>query len=95
MPAWGCCRFFSERALATQASLSAGEWRALLLASFLGVPVQFLIQFWGLKLTNVSHACLMVGTMPVILAVGAHIFAHERLDKVGWAALIGSTAAWG
>src|SRR5271163_4210149 len=77
------------------ASLSGREWRALLLASFLGVPVQFLMQFWGLKLTNVSHACLMVGTMPVILAVGAHLFAHERLDKVGWSALIGSTAGVG
>src|SRR5271156_594046 len=29
------------------AGLSAREWRALLLASFLGVPVQFLVQFWG------------------------------------------------
>ncbi len=77
------------------AGLSASEWRALLLASFLGVPVQFLIQFWGLKLTNVSHACLMVGTMPVILAVGATIFSHERLDKVGWLALFGSTAGVG
>jgi drug/metabolite transporter (DMT)-like permease len=76
-------------------NLAASEWRALLLASFLGVPVQFLMQFWGLKLTNVSHACLMVGTMPVILAVGAHLFAHERLDKVGWFALIGSTVGVG
>src|SRR5271167_223708 len=75
--------------------LGGGEWRALLLASFLGVPVQFLIQFWGLKLTNVSHACLMVGTMPVILAVGATIFTHERLDKVGWLTLIGSTLGVG
>src|SRR5271154_4416644 len=74
------------------AGLSASEWRALLLASFLGVPVQFLIQFWGLKMTNVSHACLMVGAMPVILAVGAHLYAHERLDRIGWLALFGSTA---
>ncbi len=72
--------------------LNAGEWRTLLLASFLGVPAQFLIQFWGLKLTNVSHACLMVGTMPVILAVGATIFNYERLDRVGWLALAVSTA---
>src|SRR5271168_2084431 len=74
---------------------SGQEWRALLLASFLGVPVQFLVQFWGLKLTNVSHACLMVGTMPVILAVGATIFSHERLDAMGWLALFGSTAGVG
>ena len=71
---------------------SRREWATLTLASFLGVPLQFLIQFHGLTLTTVSHASLMVGTMPVILAVGATIFAGERLDRVGWAALAGSTA---
>lgn len=72
--------------------LNAKEWRTLALGSFLGIPVQFLIQFYGLSLTTVSHAALMVGTMPVILAVGATIFAHERLDRTGWLALAGSTA---
>ncbi|NYF77728.1 DMT family transporter [Granulicella arctica] len=71
--------------------LNRTDWGLLLLASFLGVPVQFLIQFYGLSLTTVSHAALMIGTMPVILAVGAAIFAHERMDKVGWMALTGST----
>ena len=73
------------------ARLSATEWQVLLLASFLGVPVQFLVQFYGLSLTTVSHAALMVGTMPVLLAVAASLFAHERLDVVGWTALLGST----
>src|ERR1700748_1382720 len=68
------------------------EWPLLLIASFLGIPVQYLLQFWGLSLTTVSHAALMVGTMPVILAVGASIFTHERLDWTGWLALAGSTA---
>lgn len=68
------------------------EWRTLLIASLLGVPVQFLIQFKGLSLTTVSHASLMVGTMPVILAVGATIFAKERLSVLGWAALALSTS---
>jgi drug/metabolite transporter (DMT)-like permease len=72
--------------------LNAKEWRTLALAAFLGVPVQFLIQFYGLSLTTVSHAALMVGTMPVILAVGATFFAHERLDMTGWLALAASTA---
>lgn len=71
--------------------LNGKEWRTLALAAFLGVPVQFLIQFYGLSLTTVSHAALMVGTMPVILAVGATFFAHERLDVTGWIALAGST----
>lgn len=71
---------------------SRNEWLLLLLASFLGIPVQYLVQFQGLSLTTVSHAALMVGTMPVILAVGAYIFAHEKLDRTGWLALAGSTA---
>jgi drug/metabolite transporter (DMT)-like permease len=71
--------------------LNRREWGLLVVASFLGVPVQFLIQFYALSITTVSHASLMVGTMPVILAVGAALFAHERMDLVGWMALAGST----
>src|SRR5690242_5221382 len=73
------------------ARFSRKDWLLLLLASFLGIPLQFMIQFQGLALTTVSHAALMVGTMPVILAVGATLFTHERLDRKGWLALIGST----
>ena len=69
--------------------LNRREWGVLLVASFLGVPLQFLIQFYALSITTVSHAALMVGTMPVILAVGAAVFAHERMDGVGWVALAG------
>ena len=71
---------------------TAREWRTLLVCSFLGIPLQFLIQFSGLDHTTVSHAALMVGAMPVILAVGATLFAHERMDLVGWLALAASTA---
>jgi drug/metabolite transporter (DMT)-like permease len=72
--------------------LNRREWGILLVASLLGVPLQFLFQFHGLALTTVSHAALMVGTMPVILAVGATFFAHERLHALGWIALVVSTA---
>lgn len=71
--------------------LNRKEWGVLLAASFLGVPLQFLLQFYGLSLTNVSHAALMVGTMPVILAIGAMLFAHERMDRIGWIAMAAST----
>jgi drug/metabolite transporter (DMT)-like permease len=75
--------------------LNRKEWGLLLAASFLGVPLQFLLQFYALSITTVSHAALMVGTMPVILAVGATVFAHERMDRVGWMALAGSTCGAG
>jgi drug/metabolite transporter (DMT)-like permease len=71
--------------------LNRREWGLLLLSSFLGVPLQFLTQFYGLTMTTVSHASLMVGTLPVLLAVGAGVFARERVDRIGWLALIGST----
>jgi drug/metabolite transporter (DMT)-like permease len=67
------------------------EIRTLLVAATLGIPLQFLLQFAGLARTTVSHASLMVGTMPVLLALGATIFAGERLDWIGWIALVGST----
>ena len=67
------------------------ELRTLLLASALGIPLQFLLQFAGLAHTTVSHASLMVGTMPVLLALGATVFAGERLDWIDWVALAGST----
>ena len=72
--------------------LTAGEMRTLLLTAAFGVPIQFLLQFHGLVLTTVSHASLMVGAMPVLLAAAAALFAGERLDWVGWLALCGSTA---
>jgi len=71
--------------------LTGREWRLLLISAAFGVPVQFLLQFHGLALTTVSHASLMVGSMPVLLAVAAALFAGERLDAIGWLALCGST----
>jgi drug/metabolite transporter (DMT)-like permease len=71
--------------------LTAGEIRILLISAAFGIPIQFLLQFHGLTLTTVSHASLMVGTMPVLLAAAAAIFAGERLDWIGWVALCGST----
>ena len=75
-----------------RARLTAGEWRTMLLTAAFGIPIQFLLQFHGLVLTTVSHASLMVGAMPVLLAAAAAIFAGERLDGTGWLALCASTA---
>jgi len=76
--------------------LTAGEIRLLLISAAFGIPIQFLLQFHGLALTTVSHASLMVGAMPVLLAAAAALFApkhsnEERLDRIGWLALCGST----
>ena len=70
---------------------SKNEIRLILISAFFGVPVQFLMQFHGLDRTTVSHAALMVGTMPVLLAAAAVLFAGERLDIIGWTALVASS----
>src|SRR5438445_13881077 len=67
------------------------EWGWVLAAAVLGVPVQYLVQFKGLSLTTVSHASLLVGTLPMLLAVAAVVFAKERLYFGGWLALAAST----
>jgi drug/metabolite transporter (DMT)-like permease len=78
-------------ALMHRVRLSRNEWGLLLLSAVFGIPIQFLLQFYGLTLTTVSHASLMVGAMPVMLAAAAALFAGERLDWIGWLALAGST----
>jgi len=82
-------------ALTTRVRFNWPETRTLLLAAAFGIPIQFLLQFHGLARTTVSHASLMVGSMPVLLAVAAAIFAgqrlDERLDRLGWLAVCGST----
>lgn len=67
----------------------------LFAASVLGIPVLFLVQFKGLSLTTVSHASLMVGTLPMLLAIAAVLFSGERLRLGGWLALAASTIGAG
>jgi len=57
------------------------EWAYVLSAATLGVPVVFLLQVKGLSLTTVSHAALMVGTLPTLLAISAVLFAGEELHS--------------
>ena len=74
---------------------AGSEWGWILAASVLGVPVVYLVQFKGLSLTTVSHASLMVGTLPMLLAIAAVVFSRERLDVGGWLALVASTVGAG
>jgi drug/metabolite transporter (DMT)-like permease len=85
------CLGMLPAAVASRVRLTWSETRLLLISALFGIPIQFLIQFHGLALTTVSHASLMVGSMPVLLGVAAALFAGERLDMIGWMALVGST----
>jgi len=94
------------RFLFASAGFAPGVWRGLrnpatrvrrqdltliLAAALIGVPIQFIIQFAGLERTTVSHASLMVGALPVLLAAGSALFAHEHVKARRWLALVAST----
>jgi drug/metabolite transporter (DMT)-like permease len=78
-------------ALRTFSRPRTSDVKIFLLAAALYIPVQFLVQFEGVARTTVSHASLMVGTLPLTLAIAAVIFTHERLDRTGWSMIILST----
>jgi drug/metabolite transporter (DMT)-like permease len=60
----------------------------LVAAIVIGFPVQFLVQFKGLELTTVSHASLIVGTLPAMVAFTSALFLHERLGGIEWLVLL-------
>ena len=64
------------------------DWSMLAFGGLLSVPVQFVVQFEGLARTTVSHASLMVGTAPMLIALGAVLFMGERMDARGWLLLV-------
>ncbi|MGH7581803.1 MAG: DMT family transporter [Gemmatimonadales bacterium] len=72
--------------------LDRREWLLVAVAAVVGVPVQFLAQFAGLARTTASHAALMIGTAPVLAALGAFAVLRERLPRVAWGCLLASTA---
>lgn len=65
------------------------------IAALFGVPIQFIIQFEGLARTTVSHASLMIGILPVLLAAASAVFMHERVRPGRWFALVASTVGAG
>ncbi|HEX3927920.1 MAG TPA: DMT family transporter [Gemmatimonadales bacterium] len=71
--------------------LNRQDWLMVLGAAAIGVPLQFLLQFEGLAHTTASHAALMIGTAPVLIAVAAFFVFQERLRTSAWLALLGST----
>jgi drug/metabolite transporter (DMT)-like permease len=75
--------------------LNRNEWWMVAVAGVIGVPVQFLLQFEGLARTTASHAALMIGTAPVLVATAAFLFLRERLHHHVWLALVVSTAGVG
>jgi drug/metabolite transporter (DMT)-like permease len=77
--------------LRARPTLQRNEWRSVLLAAVIGVPIQFLLQFEGLARTTASHAALMIGTAPVLVAIAAYVVLRERMRPMAWVALVAST----
>ena len=55
------------------------EWVWVLAAAALGVPVVFFLQVKAISVTTVSHADLIIGTVPMLLAIAAVLSAGMQL----------------
>ncbi len=55
------------------------------------VPGTLMLQFLGLERTTASSASLIIGGIPPLLALASHVFLRQRLDWLGWLAVIMST----
>ena len=71
--------------------LTASETRILLVSAAFGIPIQFLLQFHGLALTTVSHASLMVGSMPLLAAAAACSSGIEPTISEAWLTVVSAS----
>jgi O-acetylserine/cysteine efflux transporter len=69
--------------------------RRVILAGAVGYGVTTLLQNFGIEHTSVSHAAIIVGGIPAIVAVMSAGLGHGRSSRVGWigygVALLGIT----
>lgn len=73
---------------------STFQWKDLPLFAWSGVlmvPTMMLLQFGGLALTSMTSAALIIGMIPVLMALAAVLFDGERPLWRGWLAVILST----
>ena len=74
-------------AFPARAHLRAAFTPTILVWGVLGVGVTVVVQNVGVGLTSVSHASMMVGSMPVLVAVIAAVWHRHRLPVQAWAGL--------
>lgn len=69
-----------------------GDTRWFVVTALLFVPVQFLVQFEGLARTSVSHASLMIATVPAMLAIASCLLGRHWPTRTTATAVIASVA---
>jgi drug/metabolite transporter (DMT)-like permease len=75
-------------AFPARADLRAAFTPAILVWGVLGVGVAVVVQNVGVGLTSVSHASMMVGSMPVLVALIAAVWHRHRLTPQAWIGLV-------
>lgn len=71
----------------TKHHLTSGDVRLIVLTGVLCVPVGYVVHFEGLERTTATHAALLVGIGPPLLAVSASLLGLERLSRPDWLAV--------
>jgi len=72
-------------AVVTRSRLRAAFTPAILLSGAIGYGVTVLLQNAGITRTSVSHAALLIGTAPVMVAIIAVVWHHSVVRPAAWA----------
>jgi drug/metabolite transporter (DMT)-like permease len=86
------CLGFIPVLIARRPKVRSDDWLLVIVAGVFGVPCVYLTQFEGLARTTVTHASLMVATMPILLGIAATIVAREHVTVARWILLLVSAA---
>jgi len=71
--------------------MKKSERAASILLGLLGLSLFSGSYFFALQTLSASLTALLLYTYPILVAIGAQIWFHEKLGKAGWIALAGST----
>ena len=71
------------------------DWADFLLLAVLGIVLTYGIYYTGVKRTTATDAVLLTACEPILIALFARIFLHERLTRQQWIGLwVGLVGIW-
>lgn len=77
--------------IARPGALRAAAGPGVLAGGALGYGVVVVVQNAGIARTSVSHAALLLGTVPLLVAAAAHLLGRSAADRRTWAGLVLAT----
>jgi len=98
-PAWLACVRFALAAVvllvASRSQLRAAFSPAIMITGAIGYGGSVLLQNFGIERTSVTHAALLIGATPVLVAIFAAVLGHSVARPLAWTGFALSLAGVG